>query len=431
MTDARSRRARPTVFPAVGRVRRVPVSVAAALACAIAGAPAGAAAAPRCDVVRVAAGAVLCASSSGTFAVSRDGGRTWPTRGTVEKGATAVLEVAVSPGFDKDRTAWVQTTHGWYVSRDGGATFAGLDVVAEARPDVAAAYVDAAGSPVLVAMGRLAATPPNGAEYRLAGGQWVKTPIAGPANAYPVDLVLPPAYPSAAARVVTQSFVSGENDATGVLADGASVRECRAAFVCAPPSFRAGDGQIGISTGEIAPGQQYLFTADYDTAAVRVHRGRDWGAAWSRWPSLEKLLAPLARSSGDAGLVLPALTVTAAPDRPARLFAMVTNTRARLDGVMTSIAAKERVPAFRLLRSDDDGKTWREIGASYARAQRPRATARTLPWNGGTGELRLYAAPGRLYLVAAYDGHSTRAPYGRNALYVSSDSGVTWRRATA
>jgi hypothetical protein len=379
-------------------------------------------------------GIVVCLTGDGKHPAmvrtSHDRGSTWGAPRKVDPASTAyAIKVVLSTEFANDDTAWVATDHGWFVSRDAATTFAAVDATPKDYM-ITASYVGS-GGPVLMWVGRNTA-PPEGYEYRRVASNDVKVPLLGVANAYVESLLLPPTYgEGGVGRVVASPFVADQTDKTGLADSGVTVHECRALLVCGTPTFSAGVRQDIVDVGETRTGESYLFTADYETLAVRVFRGRDWGATWTRWPSLEKVLAPLATRHGVPTYVLPHLSVTAAPDRPGRLFALVQNDLALLDGTLTKVSAAERHPAYELLRSDDDGAHWKRVGVSYSGVQHGTSS---LPWN-DSGPIAnvpsLVAQPGgRLYVAAAHDRHGGyTADYV--GLFTSSDNGGHWRRAIA
>jgi photosystem II stability/assembly factor-like uncharacterized protein len=415
---------------AKGVRRAVLTAVAALVAAAV---PVNASAAVnRCAVARFSPAfaqdrTVLCLTGDGhgdaALRTSHDAGQTWSAPHALGRGVWGI-DLVLSPGFATDHTLWVVTENGVAVSRNAGATFAVLDATAVAHPPVTAAYVDANG-PVLLSLTAANAMPPAGREFRRVAGQDVTTQVVGAPDAY-IEAVLNPG--ADVTRVVASSFVAQQSDPTGLLTDGVTVRECRAALACGPATFHAGDGQELVDVGTVA-GDAYLVTASYKSKDIRVFRGRDAGTGWTRWPSLEQRLAPLVHLGADVpGIVLPHLLVTAAPDHPGRLFALVENTLGIMQRPFTKVAAAERRPAYELLRSDDDGAHWSRVAVSYGPLQ--RGVSR-LPWNDRAVRPLLVAEPGnRLYVVAAHDrpgGYVT--DYA--GLFSSADNGAHWRRAIA
>jgi hypothetical protein len=413
--------------------------------------------APACDYLLISPQftsehTVLCVAgtweSRGTVLYrSRDGGHSWDAGhvfsvdGAFSKNSV-VATGAISPWFSKDHTLWLETANALYVSHNSGDTFSVLNTYStpiqgfQLTPFVTPADASGPARVALLAWNLSSVGPPVGTEYVTVNGQPEQLPMGGDVAVDTLGYIIPPgASPSNPPLAVEGHDLPvmvngpGLNTVNDNLFGVTHVKECPVLFTCTIDRFStpAGRGAFTFETVS-STGRSLMETTDADYH-IWIYQTADYGRTWSRMPSLERLL-PVVPPPTNCDICLGPSTVrvTAAPDAPNRLFALVNN--GRIFGFVTPETIRdERTPMWQLFRSDDAGAHWHRIGLSYLPGQ--RVTSRpTLPWNDAYS---IQAEPGhRLYVTGTWSADFPPAPFTSNhppryaGMYCSTDDGRTW-----
>lgn len=338
---------------------------------------------------------------------TNDGGRTWRRRRS--EGLRPLLspmlkQVVFSPGYASDGAVYLHAYgRGLLRTTDGGDTW--LPVA----PWADSAQAGELFAPITFAVGEQAASVP-----------------ALAFAAEPPAVVSPPLHvPVAGAPGHELQFLSSKQHTFAVSLERAEPADlnsartrlysCNAALACTTRlhEFPVGhDWQDGWLAPDFdATGQLYAVTIDSKTAEPYAWRSPDRGRTFARWTSLQAFLSPL------VGVSRPQLTL-ALQDGCRTMFARVTHSG--------SVEKTRRAlpPRHQVLRSDDDGRTWRRI--AFGRGLEAAGPRGTLPWDhdgigvsvGGAIE---FLPDGLLVTVAG-----TFPKYV--GVFISGDGGRSWRR---
>lgn len=378
---------------------------------------------------------IMCFTVGPTYYMTRNGGQAW--EGPRRIAATnPPLTVAFSPWFNRDHTVWVASTAAIWVSHDGAKTFATFDTL-NGSPEgwglrAFVAPADATG-PARVALLAwdygVVGTGPNGTEYIEVDGQLQKIQMLGAPDSTVLDYLVPPtASPTTLPRAVVLPFAS-DSDSTPVttpISTSLQLRDCTPAYECISVHFSTPIGTFAPATfGDLEPPGSYLLAATDTGGSYHAYRTNDYGDTWTPWTSLEQLVPKPAAACGDVCEV-STLYVSAAPDAPRTMFALIENGRIDENSDPPTLRA-ERTPDIQLFRSDDAGAHWRRIGAAYLPGQiaSPRAN---LPFDYSPREFKAEAGH-RLYVVANYVDrlHPTHTAYF--GTWCSTNDGLTWHKA--
>lgn len=405
----------------------------AAAAVAVAGMP-GTSAAPAFDPVctsfalsptfatdRTAACTYTVRTSSAyrlSFAMTVDGGRSWrpvAADGLTSRGTSLQSFVPTfSPRFAADRTILVGTDTGLHVSRDAGQTWTVVDPTVRSGSRTNPAPFVASPS----------VTVPGLDEHLYAA-------FAGDVRTARIDVTLGLHQPAAGTPGDTAVFVpyqSGSGpDQWRVVALGTvqqppvdeatqqyTLYRCSLELSCVerlhtfPPSDTA---QIWAAPNGVLLVQLARYAVD--NAVIEMWRSTDHGATFTRWESVDAILAP----SLAVSPTLPNIAIATHPRFPRLMYLRVATS--------FRIGSRSKVPQEQLWRSDDAGLTWRRIGYQLHMAQPGRRGS--LPFAGpalGPDLVGVYLAPdGRLFAVGSAvpkDGPS------RMGLFCSLDGGRRW-----
>ncbi|HVF03514.1 MAG TPA: sialidase family protein [Frankiaceae bacterium] len=382
--------------------------------------PAAAAAPPMCQDIVVSPAyrrdrTVFCVhrgtpDARRVLAVSVNGGRTWRDAALTgllrPAGVSGIaLTLSVSPAFGTDRTLFVTTGSGTFLSTDLGQSFRLVDALTKPHTD---------GNPVPF-VGRLSALPLGDTAPRLllayAGTQVPALIDPGDGSRRPATGV-----PGRGAlQFVVRASATAPDGALAIVnepdgpADHAVVYRCDGSLTCAVPSFAFPSGtRFALhSRVRLLPDGSLVAVLSKGGAADTVWRSTDGGATFAVWAPVARLLDAAERAGGDR----PVVTLASTHGLPRRLYARVE---------VASPATRWRPgapPASQLFRSDDGGATWRRIG--YGRAMFQPGPHGNLPWagDGQPGEIEL-APDGRLLASGSADSVFTT--------WCSLDGGKRW-----
>jgi hypothetical protein len=416
------------------RAARVRRALAGVVVLALVPAPSSGAAAatsPRCTALAVSPDfrrdrSVLClrlvispARDVEVWA-SKDGGRTWQRTAGAGLAFDAVAETdpvpVFSPRYADDRSVYVMTGKGLHVSTDLGATFTLVDALADGGGHGSLVpFVVTDPAP----LGVVPATRTQLVHAHLGHGAAVvdpalrlHRPVAGSASGS-ARFLLPSGFPAAG-----EAFsLTSDDDVTA-----SRPREVPGWDVCDPTltctrrfTFPADNA---FESAWLAPdvarsGGAYAVLRAFG-AGVSAWRSDDSGRTFTRWKSVDGLVAQAARYDGR-----PQLSFAVSAGAPKRIYLQVA--RSNTQGPRRRTVRDSRVMLY---RSDDRGTTWRLV--SFTPGDEMPGPRGTVPWDDNA---RLYVAPdGRLFALGP-DPASDGA--GAKVTFCSTDEGRTWHRACA
>jgi hypothetical protein len=388
----------------------------------------------------------------------------------------ACHEIAVSPGFAKDRIAFctqvLNTANGValavYKTSNGGRTWVrtpakrlGWDPAAafDTQPQMSATYARDHRLVVLTNSG-LYATTDDGESFTIVdarmkaadlntplvytGSPGSLAPVLGSSRGFGLAAGLSPARVDLATGAhlpvvgivgdTTHGFVvpTAASPASPVLAASldqpdpskpaaqVSLWTCTDDLVCAEKRYTF---PVGVTTSRFwqlpLAGHRSALVAFADHAgAFQGYVSTDAGKTFRRWTSLERLVAPAAKYGAP-----PFVSIASNPALPGRVYARI------VGSPKGATWAKGAPPAEQLFRSDDGGTTWRRVGFQGAWAQ--RGVRGTLPWNRDAFGLTLDPAAfalgsdGRLLVPAARENDYGMVS-GSETVYCSLDGGRSW-----
>ena len=384
--------------------------MALALAALVAGmAPGHAAELPQCRVMDLSPdfakdGTAFCADSGTTrYVVYRttDRGRSWTRVGADSPwlpDGSRVTQVVVSAGFAQDRTVYLTTTSMVYVSRDAGKSFLPADLLSgdTSGRRVFTRYVDAT----------------TGIAYLLFGSYQSPARLQPPARE-PVGAALP----ANTDRFLLPSRVSADADPLLLAFSGrgeslrSTVYACSVRLDCldARGSFPSGAKGAWRSPRYSTDKTLYFVTAQN---AFTFLRSTDGGRTVKPFTALNAALAPVTAAIRKDGIPPGPPTMAFGPN--GRIYVRVAT------GLVW--AGK---PAQVLLRSDDNGKRWKQVGVQYALGSTARGNLPfdAVPDTGHENTTQLYATQdGRLFAMGDGFGENDIGPW------CSVDGGVKWYR---
>ena len=408
----------------------VPVTVAAA--------PSRAASAPfACETVAVSPAfardrTAFCVYRANSvdprlLAVTTNGGRSWRKPATTgltrPAGVAGVgLGIQVSPTYAADSVLLATTGNGTFLSTDRGESFTLVDaLISGTGPGNPLAYVaeaPPATAPVTGPGSRLYLL--DAAGYRSARtdvGAKLHQPVLGVPGGATLRFALP--------RTSTP-FAFGYESPPGGAGQVLTTYRCTTDFACPQKLFSFAPG-----LGFAAPGEERVQELGSTTVVVflidaardaRVWRSTDSGATFAPWTSVEKLLAPVNKTSDR----FPYVSIGVDPARPKQLYLRVSGHPAR-----GGVWPKGARPAEQLFRSDDAGATWRLI--AWQRAVSQPGPRGTLPWNGpatGADPAGVFPAGDGVTVFAVGDYVSSgEATNNVRSVFCSRDRGLHWRTA--
>ena len=399
---------------AVGR--RVVGAIAAA-ACALLGTPGTSVAAvmPACRVLDLSPayerdGTVFCATGTRTsFALfrSKDRGRTWVrfSNGVRLPDQAWLTQLVVSADYPNDRSVYLATSSALYASTDDGETFGPVDLLANDSSGrrILTRYLDTTAG---VALPYLAfANYHAPARLRPPAHERVAGPLPAKANVFLIPSPL---------TMQSQPLVLGFSGSNETLTY--TVYECTTTLACATPrgNLPKLGGFSGIWMSPHYPTDRTLYAAGEANGFTFV-RSTDGGRTFQPWTSLNTALRP----------VTTAMTKRNEPqwEPPAVTFAGKNRIFVRL---FSHLPDDGRLPPYQvILRSDDSGRTWRQVGTQYDTGGRRRGNLPFGQLGNSTSEnvAQIYGAPdGRVFALG--EGLKNEGP----APWCSVDGGVRWYR---
>ena len=358
-------------------------------------------------------------SSTYRFFTTRDGGRTFerrPATGLTTTADDRIGSVIVSPGYETDRTVFVQTSGGVFATSDDGDTFTLLDNFATPGPSGPnlSVYQETSPSPGAQTDG------PRPVLVLAAGDGSMKIdpPLRIPVAGAPLE----------ERRFLFPSNGLGEWSAytMTVEIDRTAGRSRNVLFAC-DQQLVCNEQLFAFPWGyQFEPRGGIWFAPDFDrsgrvyvvsskvfdgTSSLRAWRSTDGGATFERWRSVERMLQPLRRLADSRPLVGLALH----PSRPRTIYMRL--------GYSLSVRedAEGTPPTERFLVSRDRGRTWSRL--AHQRDDRQEGSRGAIPWDGTWGfpvqnHLSL-TEDGTLFVLAKELG-------GHSGLYCSVDGGRNW-----
>jgi hypothetical protein len=382
---------------------------------------------------------VFCAAGAGAdrnhvgpvnFYRSSDAGRTWVGPWLIAKDAKAngALVILPSPGYAADHTIFVDTERGGYASTDAGVTFTLLtahdsrNVGGGFAYDLGTVFLEPAPAGFARQPAIVSALERSGCCDKVIYPELTTTPRylqPVPVNFATRRYLIPPDFGTTHRAVAVQVPGTSVGGIPGLPSDNSSrVVGCDVELVCSQVifTFPQRSGTLGNAVNEIGPTYQgsadnYALISDLgggpEVEGYRMYRSHDHGQTWAPWTSVTRLFH-------GYDWVQPRLA--SSPDNPKRLWLRLTY---EPGGGPALVPAQQQ-----LFRSDDDGRTWTNLGVSWGPGQKPRSRS-TLPWNGsGNSNHPLIAAPGgHLYLIGE---HRTGKRLDYLGLYCSHDFGRRW-----
>lgn len=380
------------------------VSLAASLG--VAG-PGAAADVPQCRTFDLSPefgtdGTAFCADSGATRLVvfrTTDRGRTWARVGADSPwlpDQSRVTQVVVSADYARDRTVYLATTSTVYVSQDAGETFVPADLLSS----------DSSGRRVFTTY-RDGAT---GLAYLVFGKYQSPARIRPPAHE-PVAAALP----SNTDRFLLPRTVTAESDPL-LLAFTGRGEDLRSTVYGCSVRLDCLDARGSFQYTALAAWRSPRYAADRTLYfATRQNgltflRSTDGGRTITPFTPLNKAFAALnatvLRTGSWGGW--PAMAV--GPN--GRIYV-------RLEPRIIKVGA----PAQVLLRSDDNGKTWKQVAVQYMGSRRGNLPFEPAPHTTRENATQLMAAPdGRLFAMGDGFGENDTGPW------CSLDGGVRWHR---
>ncbi len=348
--------------------------------------------------------------------VTRDRGHSWEQSTAAGLAFTTndrLRGLAVSPRYSVDREMYVQLYSGIYRSNDLGATFTladPLDGGAELTPFVSS--LTGLGGVELGARTLLAAASSGAGE--------------GANRSALVDPALLIRQPVTGTPGFDRKFVVSPDFATDGLAYGfgefgagstarVEMHGCTATFICSSKlaafPVKSMFDRAWLAADFSSSKTMYVSLRGLDQR-YKVWWSRDGGHTFASWKPVQSMLDEVYRIGGDVQFGLTA-------GRP--------GSRTLWLRVISSLD-RPNPPGERLLRSDDNGATWKLIAFGRYRSQlgprgtMPRAAIPPTLGNTPAGGVLRATADGRLFLLGLY----VQANQGFRTVYCSSNGGRTW-----
>ncbi|HEX2295903.1 MAG TPA: sialidase family protein [Actinomycetota bacterium] len=362
-------------------------------------------------------------ASTFRFFSTDDGGRTWvrrPAAGWTTTADDFIGSVIVSPGYETDRTVFVQSSNGVFATTDDGESFSLLDNIATPGPSGPnlSAYVDDSVTPA----------SPSGSPrpvLALAAGDSsmkIDPPLRIPVAGAPLD----------ERRFLFPTGGAGEWSAYTITreADSAAARSRNVLFACDEQlvcneqlavfpwgyQFEPRGGIWFAPDFERSRGVYVTASKFMEPSDQRAWRSTDGGATFVPWRSVNRLVRPLR----DIEKSNPTVGLATHPSRPRTMYMRVGYTASQ------SADIEDAPPVERFFVSRDRGRTWTRV--SHRRSDTQNGSRGTIPWDGAWGyPVSNYVsvmADGTLFVMA-------RAVGGYEGLYCSTDGGRTWAPACA